>query len=153
MFYLTRHLVTLGVIALTAAPAVAQIPVDDLRVRQLEGEVTRLQRELDAQARRIQMLEQAARLASPNLPSSSATLRQDDSPSWLVAATWDRVKPGMKVPEVIAVLGRPTSTRRTDDGKLNVLFYAMEIGPDSVLSGIIRLDDSGVIEINRPVLK
>ncbi len=153
MIDLTRHLVTLGALALTAAPAVAQIPVDDLRVRQLEAEVRRLQQQVDAQARRIELLEQAARLTAPGLPSVSGIRAPDPSPVWLVTANWDRVKPGMTPQEVIAILGRPTSTRNDDDGKLRVMFYAMELGPEKYLSGNIRLDDSGVVEINRPVLK
>ena len=47
-----------GVVALCAAPAWSQ---EDLRVRQLENEVSRLQRELDAQSRRIDDLERNTR--------------------------------------------------------------------------------------------
>ena len=134
-------------------PALAQVPVDDLRVRQLESEVQRLQQQVDAQARRIERLEQAARLAPPALPATSAIRAPDTSPVWLTTANWDRVKTGMSALEVIAILGRPTSTRNDDDGTLRVLFYAMELGPERYLSGNIRLDDAGVVEINRPVLK
>ncbi len=42
----------------------ASAVVDDLRVRQLENEVMRLQRELDAQSRRIEELERTTRSAS-----------------------------------------------------------------------------------------
>ncbi len=136
-----------------AAPAFAQMPVDDLRVRQLEGEVMRLQRELDAQSRRLQMLEQAARITSPVYPVLPASPTENSSPAWLVSATWDRIKPGMQATDVIAILGRPTSARYADDGKIRVLFYAMEIGAAALLAGNIRVDDTGVVEINRPVLK
>jgi hypothetical protein len=136
-----------------AAPARAQLPVDDQRVHQLESEVMRLQRELDAQSRRIENLEQAARIAPPPQAPASVLPPANTSPSWLVAASWDRIKLGMQPLEVFAILGRPTSTRHTDDGKLNVLFYAMELGPNAFLTGTIRLDDTGVVEINRPVLK
>jgi hypothetical protein len=136
-----------------SAPASAQVSLDDSRVRYLESEVTQLQRDLDAQARRIEALEQAARITSP-LQGPAPGLRMDTSPAWLVSASWDRVKIGMKSLEVIAILGRPTSTRHADDGKLNLLFYAMDLGPDSVLSGTIRLSGDGLVtEINRPVLK
>ena len=136
----------------TAVPAVAQLPVDDQRVRLLESEVARLQRQLDAQSRRIDALEQGGR-SNPLAVPPAAGLRGNTSPSWLVAASWDRIRPGMSAKEVIAILGRPTSTRHDATGKLNLLFYVMELGPDSLLSGTIRLDNSGVIEINRPVLK
>lgn len=154
MNYLTRQLVTLGALApMATAPAFAQIPVDDLRVRQLEAEILRLQQQVDAQALRIEALERAARLTPPDPSSVSSVRAPDTSPVWLATANWDRVKPGMTALEVIAILGRPTSTRNSEDGKLRVLFYAMELGPDKYLSGTIRLDDSGVTEINRPMLK
>lgn len=136
-----------------AAPAMAQVPVDDLRVRQLESELQRLQRELDAQSRRLQMLEQAARIAPPLPSTAPLSAAENSSPAWLVSTTWDRIKPGMKATDVIAILGRPTSARYTDGGKINVLFYAMEIGATALLAGNIRVDDTGVVEINRPVLK
>jgi hypothetical protein len=141
------------VMSLAALPAFAQAPVDDLRVRQLESEVRRLQQQVDAQARRIEDLERAAHLSPSAVPSVPGVRPPDPSPVWLTSANWDRVKTGMTALEVIAVLGRPTSTRNDEDGKLRVMFYAMELGPDRYLSGTIRLDDTGVVEINRPVLK
>ncbi len=141
----------LGTLAV-AVPAAAQLPVDDQRVRLLESEVSRLQRELDLQARRIDALEQGGRSNPLTVPQASG-LRENTSPAWLVAASWERVQPGMSAKQVIAILGRPTSTRHDAAGKLNLLFYVMELGPDSLLSGTIRLDDSGVVEINRPALK
>lgn len=135
------------------APVRAQVPVDDFRVRQLESELQGLQRELDAQSRRIQALEIAANIATPTQSFAPGLTRENTSPAWLVAASWDRVKPGMKVAEVIAILGRPTSTRYTDDGKLRLMYYAMELGAGGILSGTIRFEDSAVVEINRPVLK
>ncbi len=147
---------TAAILALASAvPVAAQIPVDDLRVRQLETELMRLQRTVEDQARRIQWLEQAARLASPAavLPQPEVSESQNSSPAWLVAASWDRIRTGMTPQQVMAVLGRPTSTRMTGDGKLRLMYYAMELGQDTSLSGTIRVDDTGVVEINRPVLK
>jgi hypothetical protein len=127
---------------------------DDLRVRQLENEVMRLQRELDAQSRRIEGLERSARndVASRTVPSGP-TRAADSSPAWLVNSNWDRLKPGMKELEVIAVLGRPTSVRAEENGKARSLLYALELGPEAVLAGSVRMGDSGVAEINRPALK
>lgn len=149
----TRMAALIVMVFAVAAPGLGQIPVDDLRVRQLETEVRRLQQQVDAQARRIERLEQEARLASPGAPTMSGIRAPDASPVWLAVANWDRVKAGMTSLEVIAILGRPTSTRNDDDGKLRTLFYAMELGPEKYLSGNIQLDDSGVVEINRPELK
>jgi hypothetical protein len=140
-------------LAFTAAQA--QIPVDDMRVRQLEQDVLRLQRTVDDQARRIQWLEQAARIASPSTPLlvPDPSLSENSSPAWLVSASWDRIRKGMTPQQVMAVLGRPTSTRSAEDGKLRLMYYAMELGRDTYLTGTIRVDDTGVVEINRPVLK
>ncbi len=158
MFNLIRRFaagaaLTIALAVPTATTALAQMPVDDLRVRQLETELQRLQRELDAQSRRLQMLEQAARIVPPLVPSAPMSSAENSSPAWLVATIWDRIKPGMKAADVIAILGRPTSARYTDDGRIRVLFYAMEIGATALLAGNIRVDDTGVVEINRPVLK
>jgi hypothetical protein len=59
----------------------------------------------------------------------------------------------MKDLEVIAVLGRPTSVRTDPDGKAHTLLYALELGPNAVIAGNVRMSDAGVAEINRPVLK
>jgi hypothetical protein len=147
-----RALLAATAIAFTA-PAFAQVPVDDLRVRQLEQEVQRLQREVDAQARRLQVLEQGARVVAPVHPAAPVSTPENSSPAWLISTTWDRIKPGMKATDVIAVLGRPTSARYSEDGRIRTLFYAMEIGATALLAGNIRVDDTGVVEINRPVLK
>lgn len=128
--------------------------VDELRVRQLENEVSRLQREIEAQSRRIDELERTARnsAVAPQLPAV-APQREDSSPAWLVNTNWDRVHVGMKEIDVIARLGRPTSVRTDDDGKRHTLFYALELGPDAVLSGNIRFSDTGVLEIHKPTLR
>ena len=132
----------------------ASAVVDDLRVRQLENEVLRLQRELDAQSRRIEELERTTRTASIGRSTSVAPSRAaDSSPAWLVPTNWDRLKPGMKALEVIAVLGRPTSVRTEESGKIHSLLYALELGPDAVLAGNVRMGDSGVAEINKPILR
>jgi predicted RNase H-like nuclease (RuvC/YqgF family) len=126
---------------------------DDLRVRQLESEVSRLQRELDAQSRRIDELERSVRNSSLPRAPLSTTERTDTSPAWLVSTNWDRLRPGMKEMDVIALLGRPTSVRTDSDGRIRSLIYAMELGPNAVLAGNVRLSDAGVAEINKPALK
>lgn len=140
------------------ALSVATIPAwsqDALRVRQLESEVQRLQREVDAQARRIDQLESRAMRgeALPSVPPSSARQSSESSPAWLLSTNWDRIKPGMKDVDVVALLGRPTSVRTEQDGKSHALLYALEIGPNAVLAGNVRLTDSGVSEVNKPTLR
>ena len=137
-----------------ARPVPAQV-VDDLRVRQLESEVNRLQRELDAQSRRIDELERGARAGALTPPalSTAPAEREDRSPGWLVSTNWDRVKPGMKELDVIALLGRPTTVRADADGRRHSLMYAMELGPNAILAGSVTLGDAGVAEIHKPVLR
>lgn len=127
---------------------------DDLRVRQLESEVGRLQRELDTQSRRIEQLERDARnsAVAPRAPQTSIE-REDRSPAWLLSTNWERVRAGMKEIDVIALLGRPTSVRTDADGKLRSLLYAMELGPDAVLAGSVQLGDAGVQQITLPTLR
>lgn len=128
--------------------------VDDLRVRQLEQDIMRLQRELDAQSRRIEGLERGQRSTSAGTMVAAPPSRPaDSSPAWLVGTNWDRLRPGMKELDVIALLGRPTTVRTEDDGKGRAFFYAMELGPNAILSGNVRIGDAGVTEINRPVLR
>jgi hypothetical protein len=152
---LAQRLSALASALLLACPvSFAAGGVDDLRVRQLEQDIMRLQRELDAQSRRLESLERTQRSASSGMPvPAPATRPQDNSPAWLIGTNWDRVRPGMKELDVIALLGRPTTVRMEDDGKGRALFYAMELGPNAILSGNVRLGDTGVTQVNRPVLR
>lgn len=149
-----RPLLLLIAVLAVASPVPAQV-VDDLRVRQLENEVNRLQRELDAQSRRIDELERGARTGSltPRAPAAAPAEREDRSPAWLVSTNWDRVKPGMKELDVIALLGRPTTVRADTDGKRHSLMYAMELGPNAILAGSISVGDGGVTEVHKPALR
>jgi hypothetical protein len=137
-----------------ASPVPAQV-VDDLRVRQLENEVSRLQRDLDAQSRRIDELERGARSGAltPRAPAAAPAEREDRSPAWLLGTNWDRVKPGMKELDVIALLGRPTTVRTDVDGKRHSLMYAMELGPNAILAGSVNFGDAGVAEVHKPLLR
>lgn len=137
--------------ALPAAPGWGQ---DALRVRQLESDVLRLERDIEAQARRIDQLEQAVRGTSTRaLPPAPAARSADSSPGWLVSTNWDRLRPGMKEIDVIALLGRPTSVRTDADGKKHALLYALELGPSAVLAGNVEFSESGVSEVNKPTLR
>ena len=149
--------ITLGVLFIAAATLAAPCPVlaqEDLRLRQLENEVLRLQRAIDAQNMRIERLESGSRTQAttplPPLPSSRSV---DSSPAWLVSTNWDKVRAGMKELDVIALLGRPTSVHTSEDSKTHTMFYALELGPNTFLTGNVRFGDAGVAEINKPVLR
>lgn len=143
-------------IALAAALALplAALAQDDLRVRQLENEVMRLQRALDAQNQRIERLESSARTLGSAPPPVVGTPRaEDSSPAWLVSTNWDKLRKGMQELDIIALLGRPTSVHNDDSTKTHTMFYAMELGPNTFLTGNVRFGDAGVVEINRPALR
>src|SRR6185295_13019005 len=102
---------TTGVLLIAAATLAVPLPAlaqDELRVRQLESEVLRLQREIDAQNLRIERLESGARVSGSSPPPVVTSRPADNSPAWLVSTNWDKLRPGMKEFEVIALLGRPT---------------------------------------------
>ncbi len=146
-----RLLATLALSSLLATPALAQ---EDIRVRQLEGEVQRLQRELATQARRIDQLERDMRLSGTTTRAAAGSSRPaDSSPAWLVVGNWDRIRTGMKELDVISILGRPTSARQDEAGKASTFFYALELGPNAVLVGSLKFDQAGVAEVKRPGLR
>lgn len=134
---------------LFALPAAAEDP----RVRQVEIDLARLQREVDSQQRRIDQLEREMRTSGQGRTASGAPRAAESSPAWLVVANWDRVRNGMKALEVIAILGRPTSVREGAEGGQQTFFYAMELGPASVLSGNVRFGKQGVAEVQKPELR
>jgi predicted RNase H-like nuclease (RuvC/YqgF family) len=140
-------------LALAALTLSGLATADDLRVRQLESDVARLQRELAAQARRIDQLERDLRNAGEPGTRSGAPLASATPKRWLVAANWELVKPQMKESEVLALLGPPTSVRVEDDGSTRVLLYALELDAFAVLAGNVRLDARGVRQINKPGLR
>jgi hypothetical protein len=146
----------LGLLVIAAATLAAPLPAlaqDDLRLRQLENEVLRLQRSIDAQSQRIDRLESSSR--SPGLapPAAVSPRAVESSPAWLVSTNWDKLRTGMKELDVIALLGRPTSVHTDADTKAHTMFYAMELGPNTFLTGNVRFGDAGVAEINRPALR
>jgi hypothetical protein len=124
---------------------------DDARVHQLELDVAQLRREMMAQARRIDELERQNRggrdsaVTNP-LPAPAQTL-------WLVAANWERLRPGMPESEAVKVLGTPTSVREGSSPQRRTLFYALEVAPDAYLAGSIEIDDGRVSEVKKPVLR
>ncbi len=76
-----------------------------------------------------------------------------DSPAWLSAANWRRVRPGMGEFEVIDILGPPSSVRGAPEAQSRTLMYAMEIGSSAFLSGRVDLKDRRVIEVQVPALR
>lgn len=128
------------------------IRADDLRVRRLETDLLRLEREIATQSRRIEQIEGVTRRLGIPPPLAARSTRRDTSPAWLISINWNRVERGMQQIEVIALLGRPNAARADAHGKTRLL-YALEIGPSAVLAGNVLVDGSGVVEVNKPVLR
>jgi len=152
---------SIGVLFAAVAMTVVALPMpafaqEELRVRQLENDVRALQRTVDMQNQRIDRLESGARApvgAGSAPPTVVAPRAADSSPAWLVSTNWDKLRPGMKELEVIALLGRPTSVRADETAQTHTMFYAMELGPNAFLTGTVRFSESGVAEINKPTLR
>jgi hypothetical protein len=152
---------TIGVLFIAAATVVASLALplpafaqEDLRIRQLENDVRRLDREITMQNQRIERLETTARMSGSAPPPPLVTPRAaDSSPAWLVSTNWDKLRTGMKELDVIALLGRPTSVRSDESSRTHTMFYAMELGPNAFLTGNVTFGDAGVAEIHRPALR
>lgn len=115
-------------------------------VRNLERQVQSLSRELAALRAQLGREGEAVRIAP-----ADGVAPTDTSASWLDAANWARVRPGMEELQVIKILGPPTSMREENGAR--VLLYAMEIGSSGFLSGNVTLAERRVKEAHRPVLK
>ncbi len=153
---------TLGLAVLaTGLPAgLAAQQVTPIQVNQLEQDVRDLRRQVEAQQRRIEVLERSAGPAVPRVPSSprgTAPARPAPAPAsaapWLSAANWEAIRPALAELEVIARLGPPTSMRVADDGRRRTLFYALEIGSSGYLAGNVVLEDGRVLSVESPRLR
>jgi hypothetical protein len=134
--------------SLIALPAFA---AEDPRVPFLEQEVRNLHRQVDALARRLD----SATSRPDRLPAKPAASRSlapaADPASWIDAAKWRQLRPGMSELEVLAALGPPTSMRDEDGARM--LLYALEIGGSGFLGGSVTLRDRVVTEVRQPVLQ
>jgi hypothetical protein len=123
---------------------------DDLRVLKLEQDVRNLERTVQDLTRQIQDLKLQLALSGGG-PRVTVTPRPEGRASWLDAANWTRVQPGMSEAEVVAVLGEPTSAREQEGAR--VLFYAMELAPEGLLGGRVTLRDGRVADVAPPTLR
>jgi hypothetical protein len=137
--------------ALSAEVASAQ----DLKVSQLEQDVRELQQQVQRQSRRIDVLEGELNLSrgTAPLPDRATVVVQNTTQPWLKSGSWDQIKRGMSESEVIQVLGPPTTTRSPGDGRQRTLFYALELGAGSFLSGQVLIESAKVTSVQKPTLK
>ncbi len=127
---------------------------DDFKVIELEQDVIELERRVEELSRQLAQLQQrnaavATRLGTP-LECPAVT---SGSPSWLNAANWGRIRPGMSEFDVIDILGPPSSVRGAPEAQSRTLMYALEIGSSAFLSGRVDLRDRRVIEVQVPALR
>lgn len=136
--------------ALLIAPA-AGVAADDLKVAQLEQDVHELQRQVQALSRQLEMqrVQPALPGVPPKTPSMAAAINV--TPTWVDAAKWQKLMPGMSELEVVSLLGPPTSLRT--NGAQKILLYALEIGASGFLSGNVTLSERAVVSIQKPALQ
>jgi hypothetical protein len=134
-------------VPLLCAPALA---ADDLKVVQLEQEVLELKRQLLQLTRRLETVEQR-REPVRTVRGPAVTIAPDMKAPWLEIARWNGLKIGMTEPEVIQLLGPPTSVR--NNGTLRTLFFTLELHAGSFLSGQVIMNGKQVAEIRRPALQ
>lgn len=145
----------LGLAALAVLVSIApcSLRADDMNERQLEIQIQELRRQLQAQSRRIDQLERAARAdRGLTVYTEREVEPPPQSPAWLVAANWKRVSPGMSRSEVIEILGEPTAERPGEAGA-TLLLYAREIEEGVFLAGNVELREGKVGAVNEPMLR
>lgn len=137
-------LATLLVCLPMAAPA-----ADDGRISFLEQEVRNLQRQVQALSRQVDELTSRANRPAARTPSAASKTPASEV-SWVDAAKWRKVQPGMGELEVVELLGAPTSMREENGARL--LLYATEVG-GGYLGGSVTLRDRVVTEVRKPELQ
>ena len=143
----------LAAIAWLATAGLESHAAEDFKVIKLEQDVINLQRRVEELSREIDQLQQRA--ASSGTPSTASASPQaaDDTPRWLRAANWNRVRPGMSELEVIEILGPPASVRGGAADSSRTLMYAMELGSSAFLAGSVTLEAHKVARIEPPSLR
>jgi hypothetical protein len=143
--------ISIGLLLAVCLPCTA---ADDFKVIELEQDVIELERRVEELARQVAQLQQrAANTATRPAAATESPVTTAGSPSWLRAANWGRVRPGMSEFEVIDILGPPSSVRGAPDSESRTLMYAMEIGSSAFLSGRVELRDRRVVGVQVPALR
>jgi hypothetical protein len=155
------RIVAAGIVAMTLAALapVSKAADDSARVSRLESEIQQLRSQLNEQARRIERLEEelkrqggaAAGQPSPKpRAASTPTTRPAASGNmpWHLPAAWERIRKGMTVDEVSAILGEPTAVESVDAYKS--LFYRGSTPAGIPVSGHVNFRDDRVVAVSKP---
>lgn len=129
---------------------------DAARISQLESDLRQLRIQLDDQLRRIQRLENELQAQSQRPRLGPMPGIRVDRPASLATGTfpwhspqaWERVLPGMSVPEVTAILGEPTSVESSET--LKTLFYRGMATGSVPINGHVNVRDDKVVAVNKP---
>jgi hypothetical protein len=129
-----RALITGGLLLLMCGVAIAQ--TRDPRVDELLKETAQLKRTIADQETRIAELERtlkALQTAAKPLPTPIPSV----TPPWHRASNWILIKSGMSEPQVVEILGTPTSVDSSIDRR--TLLYTPEANSTSTLKGSVTL--------------
>ena len=137
--------------ALASLPA-ASWAADDQRISFLEQEVRNLQRQMQAVTWQLDQLRNRVEPAAPSTPGrTGAVTATDELPQWVDASRWRKLRVGMSELEVVGMLGKPSSMRDEEGGRL--LLYALEIGSSGFLGGSVKVREHAVVEVRPPMLQ
>jgi hypothetical protein len=109
-----KRMLLLCFVAVLIAPMSSA--ADDARVVRLEQDVRTLQRDLQNLARQVDQLRLQSSRPSPGA-RPPAPPPVETGPTWLDAARWKKLRPGMSELDVLGTLGPPTSVREQEGGR------------------------------------
>lgn len=110
--------------------------------------------ERQRRATELRAWEQKKVTSAVGTPSTARVVEQigpmpPRQPAWHDRNSWTRVRDGMSAEQVIAILGRPTSTETVSS--FTTLYYRGLAGYSGSVSGNVKLLDDRVWQINAPV--
>ena len=125
--------------------AIAEITVLKRVLVEQDRRITKLEKEISAakQFSVVPIQKQPGVSGKPSEPQTTGAL-------WHDPANWERVIEGMSKSQVIAILGKPTSTENLGGGHLT-LFYRGEVPGSGSVSGNVKLYEDRVSFVNKPV--
>jgi hypothetical protein len=131
----------------------ASRPPADKRLDEALADIKLLRQVIDAQARRITVLEasvKALQAAAGSAPAVETRAREAAQPKvpWQIPFAWGRIKIGMSRAEVQEILGAPASVDSVLD--YQTLTYKGEGPSGASISGTVRLADDRVSQVTPP---
>jgi hypothetical protein len=139
-----------ALLALLLLPMAASA-ADETRISFLEQELRNLQRQVQSLSQQVNDLQRRPDRPAATPPQTDGAATASGSDTWIDAARWRRVHPGMSELQVIGLLGPPTSMR--EERGARVLLYALEIGSSGFLGGSVWFRDRVVTEVKSPTLQ